>query len=74
MESDVLNRLKLEEKQYILLSAHREENIDNEQNFLSLMNAINALAKVLRYAGSVFLPSAQAENSSNRESLYSTVG
>lgn len=45
MESDVLNRLKLEEKQYILLSAHREENIDNEQNFLSLMNAINALAK-----------------------------
>jgi len=43
--SDVLSRLGLEPKKYILLSAHREENIDTEQNFYSLMNAINALAE-----------------------------
>lgn len=42
--SDILTRLKLKEKKFILLSAHREENIDNENNFLSLMNAINELA------------------------------
>ena len=38
-KSDVLNRLHLEKNKYILLSAHREENIDNEENFMSLMNA-----------------------------------
>ena len=43
--SDVLSRLGLEKKKYILLSAHREENIDTEKNFLSLFNAINALAE-----------------------------
>jgi UDP-N-acetylglucosamine 2-epimerase (non-hydrolysing) len=43
--SDVLSRLGLEPKKYILLSAHREENIDNEANFMSLMNAINAIAE-----------------------------
>ena len=43
--SDVLTRLGLEEKQYILLSAHREENIDKEENFLALMNAVNAIAE-----------------------------
>ncbi len=43
--SDVLSRLGLEKKGYILLSAHREENIDTERNFLSLFNAINAIAK-----------------------------
>lgn len=43
--SDVLERLGLEPKKYMLLSAHREENIDTESNFLSLFNAINALAK-----------------------------
>lgn len=43
--SDVLDRLKLKPKQYILLSAHREENIDDEKNFFSLMNAINAVAE-----------------------------
>lgn len=42
--SDVLNRLGLEENKYILLSAHREENIDTEKNFISLFTAINALA------------------------------
>ncbi len=43
--SDVLKRLGLEKGKYILLSAHREENIDTEENFFSLMNAINALAE-----------------------------
>ena len=43
--SDVLKRLGLEKKKYILLSAHREENIDTEKNFLSLFTAINALAE-----------------------------
>lgn len=42
--SDVLKRLGLKKNSYILLSAHREENIDIEANFLSLMNAVNALA------------------------------
>jgi UDP-N-acetylglucosamine 2-epimerase (non-hydrolysing) len=44
--SDVLERLGLEENRYILVSAHREENIDNEENFLSLMNALNRAAEV----------------------------
>ena len=43
--SDVLKRLGLEKKKYILLSAHREENIDTEKNFFSLMNAVNAMAE-----------------------------
>ncbi len=43
--SDVLSRLGLEKGKYILLSAHREENIDTEKNFLSLFNAINAMAE-----------------------------
>lgn len=43
--SDVLDRLGLEKKKYILLSAHREENIDNEDNFISLMNAVNKMAE-----------------------------
>ena len=43
--SDVLKRLKLEAGKYILVSAHREENIDIEDNFLSLMNAINTMAE-----------------------------
>ena len=45
MESDILNRLGLEKKKYILLSAHREENIDTEKNFLSLFSAINKMAE-----------------------------
>ena len=44
-KSDILNRLKLEPKKYILLSAHREENIDTEKNFKSLFTAINRLAE-----------------------------
>lgn len=43
--SDILSRLGLEKGKYILLSAHREENIDTEKNFLSLFNAINAMAE-----------------------------
>lgn len=43
--SDILERLGLEKGHYILLSAHREENIDSEAHFLSLMNAVNALAQ-----------------------------
>ena len=43
--SDILEKLKLEPKKYILLSAHREENIDTEKNFTSLFNAINRLAE-----------------------------
>lgn len=43
--SDILNRLHLQEKKYILLSAHREENIDTEKNFVSLFTAINRLAE-----------------------------
>jgi len=44
--SRVLEELELEEGKYILVSAHREENIDHEQNFLSLMNALNHMAEV----------------------------
>jgi UDP-N-acetyl-L-fucosamine synthase len=43
--SKVLETLGLEKGKYILLSAHREENIDNEQNFMGLMNAVNAMAE-----------------------------
>ena len=43
--SDILNKLGLEKKKYILLSAHREENIDTEKNFLSLFTAINKIAE-----------------------------
>lgn len=43
--SDVHTRLGLEKGRYMLLSAHREENIDTEKNFTSLFNAINALAE-----------------------------
>jgi len=43
--SDILKRLNLEKGKYILLSAHREENIDTEKNFRSLFNAINAMAE-----------------------------
>ncbi|GKI14643.1 UDP-N-acetyl glucosamine 2-epimerase [Oscillospiraceae bacterium] len=45
LSSKVLQELGLAPKQYILLSAHREENIDTEKNFLNLMNAVNAMAE-----------------------------
>lgn len=43
--SDILKKLNLEKGKYILLSAHREENIDTEKNFLSLMTAVNQMAE-----------------------------
>lgn len=43
--SDIHEKLKLQKGKYILLSAHREENIDTEKNFLSLFKAINAMAE-----------------------------
>ena len=45
--SSILEKLNLKEKEYILLSAHREENIDIDSNFFSLMNAINNLAEFM---------------------------
>ena len=44
-KSDILDKLNLKEGKYILLSAHREENIDTDANFRSLFTAINAIAK-----------------------------
>lgn len=44
-DSKVLESLGLEKGKYILLSAHREENIDNEDNFLALMTAVNGMAE-----------------------------
>ncbi len=43
--SDILNRLSLEKSKYIIVSAHREENIDIEENFAELINSINAVAE-----------------------------
>ena len=45
MKSDIHNKLNLEKGKYILLSAHREENIDTDKNFYSLFNAINKMAE-----------------------------
>jgi len=44
-KSKVLEELQLQPEKYIVVSAHREENIDNEKNFFSLMNALNAIAE-----------------------------
>ena len=44
-KSDILDKLNLKKGKYILLSAHREENIDTDENFQELFNSINALAK-----------------------------
>lgn len=44
-KSDILEKLNLQKNKYILLSAHREENIDNEENFMCLMTAINDIAE-----------------------------
>ena len=48
LESNVLKQLGLDRKKYIVLSSHREENIDDERHFFCLMSAVNALAE--RYA------------------------
>ena len=46
LNSDILEKLHLKKKEYILLSAHREENIDNEKNFYQLVQAINGMAEL----------------------------
>ncbi|MDI3089735.1 UDP-N-acetylglucosamine 2-epimerase (non-hydrolyzing) [Priestia megaterium] len=45
-ESKILDKLGLEPQKYIVVSAHREENIDNEKNFKSLMNTLNNIAEI----------------------------
>lgn len=47
-QSDVLERLGLKEKEYFVLSAHREENVDSEKNFINLLNSINKVAEVYK--------------------------
>lgn len=44
-QSDVLDRLGLKENNYFLISAHREENINSDKNFMGLVNSLNAIAK-----------------------------
>ena len=44
-KSDILDKLNLEKNKYILLSSHREENIDNEEHFISLMTVVNDIAE-----------------------------
>ena len=55
--SKVLQELNLEKENYILVSAHREENIDHEENFLSLMNAINQYCRKISNPCYLFDPS-----------------
>jgi UDP-N-acetylglucosamine 2-epimerase (non-hydrolysing) len=45
IKSDILNQLNLTKNNYILVSAHREENIDNEEHFLSLMTSLNDITE-----------------------------
>jgi UDP-N-acetylglucosamine 2-epimerase (non-hydrolysing) len=44
-QSDILNKLEIEPNKYMIVSAHREENIDNEENFINLMNSINQISE-----------------------------
>jgi UDP-N-acetylglucosamine 2-epimerase (non-hydrolysing) len=48
LKSEVLSTLNLKKNKYILVSAHREENIDNEEHFMSLMTAINDIAEMYK--------------------------
>lgn len=49
LSSDVLNRLGLEREKYFVVSAHREENINNDRNFFSLLEALNKIAEKYQY-------------------------
>ncbi|GCD78807.1 non-hydrolyzing UDP-N-acetylglucosamine 2-epimerase [Schleiferia thermophila] len=49
LSSDVLNRLGLEKEKYFVVSAHREENINNDRNFFSLLEALNKIAEKYQY-------------------------
>ncbi|HPF31073.1 MAG TPA: UDP-N-acetylglucosamine 2-epimerase (non-hydrolyzing) [Candidatus Saccharibacteria bacterium] len=48
-KSDVIDKLGLKEKEYFLLSTHREENLDNEKNFNDLIDSINAICEAYKY-------------------------
>ena len=43
--SDIMSRLKIQKSEYFLVSAHREENIDNETNFINLLHSLNAIVR-----------------------------
>lgn len=47
-DSDILNRLMLQENKYFVVSAHREENVNSETNFLDLVDSINAIAEMFQ--------------------------
>ncbi|MGK0639184.1 non-hydrolyzing UDP-N-acetylglucosamine 2-epimerase [Schleiferia thermophila] len=49
LSSDVLDRLGLEREKYFVVSAHREENINNDRNFFSLLEALNKIAEKYQY-------------------------
>ena len=71
MASDIHSKLGLEKGKYILLSAHREENIDTEKNFLSLFNAINKTAE--KYDMPILILAIQeARRDLNQQALSST--
>jgi len=48
-DSDILERLKIEEEKFIVVSIHREENVDSEENFNSLLNSLNAIAEKFQF-------------------------
>ena len=66
--SDALKTLNLEKNKYILISAHREENIDIEDNFNSLMNAINEIAEKYQLPVNLFNTSKKLEK--NRGKIF----